>query len=107
MTFMGSFAILKGPSEHLRSMLTYDRAHFTLAWLGSMAMTLYLTFTAGGARGYVLVMASSGCQLLALLWYLITFLPGGGDGDEAPHAGYVDAAEAALRGLREAAGDVH
>lgn len=80
MTFMGSFAILKGPSEHLRSMLTYDRAHFTLAWLGSMAMTLYLTFTAGGARGYVLVMASSGCQLLALLWYLITFLPGGATG---------------------------
>ena len=80
LTFMGSFAILKGPGEHLRSMLAFDRIHFTVGYMGSMALTLYLTFTAGGAKGYVLVMAASALQLLALLWYLVTFLPGGAMG---------------------------
>jgi len=78
--FMGSFAILKGPGEHLRSMLTFERIHFTVLYLGSMMLTLYLTFTAGGAKGYVLVMAASALQLLSLLWYLVTFLPGGAMG---------------------------
>lgn len=78
--FMGSFAILKGPHEHLWSMLAYDRIHFTVAYLGSMMLTLYLTFTVGGAQGYVSVLAASGIQLLALLWYLVTFLPGGAAG---------------------------
>lgn len=74
--FMGSFAILRGPVEHMRSMMAYDRIHFTLVYMGSMMMTLYFTFTAGGARGYVLVLGSSALQLLSLLWYLVTFLPG-------------------------------
>jgi hypothetical protein len=74
--FMGSFAVLRGPAEHARSMMARDRAHFTLVYLGSMATTLYFTFTAGGARGYALVLGSSALQLLALLWYLVTFLPG-------------------------------
>ncbi|KAL9180037.1 hypothetical protein ACHAXT_008007 [Thalassiosira profunda] len=79
-TFMGSFAILKGPMEHLKSMLAADRIHFTAMYLGSMLLTLYLTFTVGGAKGYILVLAASGAQLLALLWYLVTFLPGGATG---------------------------
>ncbi|KAL7542860.1 hypothetical protein ACHAXR_012158 [Thalassiosira sp. AJA248-18] len=79
-TFMSSFAILKGPYEHFKSMLAYDRIHFTVVYLGSMMMTLYLTFTAGGAQGYVLVLGASMLQLVALLWYLVTFLPGGAMG---------------------------
>ncbi|KAL7515481.1 hypothetical protein ACHAXN_013118 [Cyclotella atomus] len=79
-TFMSSFAILKGPQAHLMSMLAGDRIHFTVMYLGSMLLTLYLTFTAGGAKGYVLVLGSSALQLLALMWYLITFLPGGAMG---------------------------
>jgi hypothetical protein len=33
--------------------------------------------TKGGVQGYALVMAASGVQLVALIWYLISFLPGG------------------------------
>jgi hypothetical protein len=76
-TFMGSFAVLRGPHAHAMSMLAGDRIHFTVVYVGSMLLTLYLTFTAGGAKGYVLVLASSALQLLALMWYLVTFLPGG------------------------------
>lgn len=77
LTFMGSFGILKGPAEHLKSMFASDRMFFTTIYLGSMLVTLYLTCTKGGIKGYTYVMAASGVQLVALLWYLLSFLPGG------------------------------
>jgi hypothetical protein len=80
LTFMGSFAILKGPVEHLTSMFTADRMFFTTIYFGSMFLTLYLTFTKGGINGYVLVLSASGVQLVSLLWYLLSFLPGGSMG---------------------------
>jgi len=76
-TFMGSFGIMKGPKEHLVSMCTMQRMPFTIIYFGSMMSTLYLTCTKGGMKGYALVLISSGVQLIALLWYLISFLPGG------------------------------
>ncbi|EEC51002.1 predicted protein, partial [Phaeodactylum tricornutum CCAP 1055/1] len=79
-TFMGSFGILKGPMEHLQSMFAADRLYFSFLYIGSMAMTLYFTFTHGGASGYLLVMAASAVQLVCLFWYLISFLPGGAAG---------------------------
>lgn len=33
--------------------------------------------TKGGVKGYAMVMSASGVQLVSLLWYLISFLPGG------------------------------
>jgi len=77
LTFMGSFGIMKGPKEHLLSMVQPDRLWFTTFYLGSMFATLYFTFSKGGASGYLLVMSASAAQLIALLWYLISFLPGG------------------------------
>jgi len=77
LTFMGSFAILKGPYEHFSSMFTVQRMPFTTIYLGSIAMTLYLTCTKGGLKGYAYVLIASGVQLMALLWYLVSFLPGG------------------------------
>lgn len=75
--FMGSFGILKGPWEHFSSMFSGDRMLFTTIYLGSMFATLYFTFTIGGPKGYLVVMGSSGAQLMALLYYLVSFLPGG------------------------------
>ncbi len=75
-TFMSSFAILKGPYEHFKTLLSGDRLHFTTIYIGSMILTIYLTFTAGGMEGYVLVLGASGMQLVSLVWYLVTFLPG-------------------------------
>jgi Got1/Sft2-like family len=80
LTFMGSFAILKGPVEHLQSMLQPDRLSFTFVYLASMFLTLYFTFSFGGASGYLLVIGASVGQLVSLLWYLISFLPGGASG---------------------------
>jgi Got1/Sft2-like family len=80
LTFMASFAILRGPAEHLSSMLHRDRLAFTGIYLASMLVTLYCTFSHGGASGYVLVLSASAIQLISLLWYLISFLPGGAAG---------------------------
>jgi len=76
-TFMASFGIMKGPYEHLVSMFTVDRMFFTTIYIGSILATLYLTCTKGGMKGYALVLIASGIQLIALLWYLVSFLPGG------------------------------
>lgn len=80
LTFMSSFAILRGPVAHFAGMVDAERLPFTIFYVGSMFMTLYFTFTAHGAKGYVTVMTCSGLQLLALLWYLLAFLPGGAQG---------------------------
>jgi Got1/Sft2-like family len=80
LTFMGSFGILKGPMEHLKSMFAGDRLLFTTIYFGSMLATLYLTFSKGGLQGYVLVLSASAVQVVALIWYLISFLPGGAMG---------------------------
>jgi len=80
LTFMGSFGILKGPKEHLMSMFEAERLYFTFIYLGSMMATLYFTFSFGGASGYVLVISASAAQLVALIWYLVSFLPGGSAG---------------------------
>lgn len=80
LTFMASFGILKGPTEHLVSMFQWDRVYFTSIYLGSMFLTLYCTFSFGGASGYLLVIGASMVQMVALLWYLISFMPGGAMG---------------------------
>jgi hypothetical protein len=78
--FMSSFAVLKGPMAHFKGMLEMERLPFTAIYITSMVATLYCTFSYGGATGYILVLGASGCQLVALLWYLISFLPGGSAG---------------------------
>ena len=80
LTFMGSFAILRGPYAHLKGMLDQDRLPFTVVYISSILATLYFTFTAHGVKGYVSVMIASGFQLVSLLWYLVAFLPGGAAG---------------------------
>ena len=80
LTFMGSFSMLSGPAAHLRSMLSPDRLAFTGVYLSTTFSTLYLTFSYGGVSGYFLVLASTCLQLLALVWYLVTFIPGGSRG---------------------------
>lgn len=80
LTFMSSFAVLRGPMDHIRGMLAPDRLLFTSIYVGSMAATLHFTFRKGGVRGYIYVLSCSALQIVALLWYLISFVPGGSAG---------------------------
>eukprot|EP00752_Nemacystus_decipiens_P009725 g8685.t1 len=75
--FMGSFAMLKGPAAHMKSMLARDRLPFSVAYLGSMGGTLYACLV---LQSYVMVVGFSAVQLLALAWYFLSFVPGGSQG---------------------------
>ncbi|CBN73959.1 conserved unknown protein [Ectocarpus siliculosus] len=75
--FMGSFAMLKGPVAHLKSMLARDRLPFTVAYVGSMGATLYACLI---LQSYMMVVTCSVIQLLALAWYFLSFVPGGSQG---------------------------
>ncbi|KAI9314383.1 Got1/Sft2-like family-domain-containing protein [Dichotomocladium elegans] len=69
-----SIAMLRGPMAHLRHMMSVERLPFTLSYLGTMAMTLYFSI---GARSYILTIISAILQLVALLWYFGSYIPGG------------------------------
>jgi len=80
LTFMFSFAILRGPSVHLAAMMRPERRIFSAIYLFSMFATLFATLRVGGVKGYFAVLMFSGIQLLALMWYLLSSLPGGSAG---------------------------
>ena len=80
LTFMGSFSMLAGPAAHCKSMFQSDRLAFTAVYFSTTIATLYFTFSYGGISGYVFVLSATVIQLLALLWYLVTFIPGGSRG---------------------------
>ena len=76
LTFMGSFAILRGPDAQWADMLSpADRLRFTIVYLGSMVATLYFTFYGHDVlqQGYFALMVASDFHVLALLWYLSAF----------------------------------
>jgi hypothetical protein len=79
-TFMCSFIILRGPWAHFTGLISFDRLPFTCVYFASMIGTLYATFSFRGAKGYIIVLVFSILQLLALLWYLVAFIPGGSQG---------------------------
>ncbi len=72
--YMSSFGLLKGPMAHILSMLAIDQLPFTISYVASMLATLYAALI---ARSYVLVVVSSSLQLLALAYYMLSFIPGG------------------------------
>ncbi|KAG9307329.1 hypothetical protein G9A89_017157 [Geosiphon pyriformis] len=69
-----SFALLHGPMAHLRHILSMQRLPFTFAYLGSMIATLYF---AVGLHSYILTIIFSIIQVLALIWYVVSYFPGG------------------------------
>ncbi|OZJ05407.1 hypothetical protein BZG36_01987 [Bifiguratus adelaidae] len=69
-----SVFLLNGPYNQLMHMISRQRIPFTIAYVGSMAFTLWASI---GLRNYVLTIISSVLQLLALLWYFASYIPGG------------------------------
>ncbi|GAB5589957.1 Protein transport protein sft2 [Umbelopsis nana] len=69
-----SVALLRGPWAHAKHMMSLERLPFTAAYLGTMALTLYFSI---GARNYVLTIICAVLQIVALLWYFGSYVPGG------------------------------
>jgi hypothetical protein len=75
--FMSSFALLRGPSAHLMSMMTADRLPFSISYVGSMFLTLYAALV---VRSYLFVVLASTLQIATLAYYFLSFIPGGTTG---------------------------
>ncbi|WWD21282.1 hypothetical protein CI109_105766 [Kwoniella shandongensis] len=72
--FMLGFAILHGPWNHLKHILSPERIPFSLAYFGSLFLTL---FFAVGIRSTLGTLVAAIIQVVALLSYLAAYFPGG------------------------------
>ena len=75
---MFSFSFLWGPMNHLRNLLgTRDRLPFTTVYLVTLFATLYFAM---GLQSTVLTVIAASAQVIALLWFVLSFIPGGQTG---------------------------
>jgi len=74
---MGSFSFLWGPVNHAKHLFNRERLPFTSVYIGSLALTLYFAM---GLQSTVLTTIAAVCQVCALLWFVISYIPGGQTG---------------------------
>lgn len=74
---IGSFFALRGPSNQLAHMSTKERLPLTLGFIGSMVATIYVSMV---LHSYILSVLFSVIQVIALLYYAISYFPGGSAG---------------------------
>ena len=74
---ISSFSLLWGPMSHFKHLFSVQRLPFTTAYFGSMLATLYFSLW---LRSTVLTVIFAVIQILALVWYIVSYIPGGQTG---------------------------
>ncbi|KAG2438080.1 hypothetical protein HXX76_005689 [Chlamydomonas incerta] len=74
---MSGFIQLRGFKQQLTHMMSADRLPYSLGYVGSVLATLYAALV---MRSYLLSLLCSGLQVVALLYYLLSYFPGGANG---------------------------
>ncbi|EIE25582.1 tetraspanning membrane protein [Coccomyxa subellipsoidea C-169] len=74
---MGAFVSLRGWKSQLLHMFSAERLPFTIGYVGSMAGTLYAALA---LHSYILSLVCCCLQVVALLYYTISYFPGGTNG---------------------------
>jgi len=75
--FLASWAVMMGPLQYVQHLLSGPRLPFTAAYFGSIALTLYFSL---GLHSTILTFVAAIAQLVALLWYLVSYFPMGSTG---------------------------
>jgi len=75
--FLASWAALMGPIQYIQHLVSGARLPFTAAYFGSIALTIYFSV---GLHSTILTLLSSIVQLVALIWYLVSYFPMGSTG---------------------------
>ena len=70
---LGSFSFLWGPWNHIRHLFGRERLPFTLVYLGTLVSTLYFALS---LQSYMLTSIAAVGQVVALLWFVISYIPG-------------------------------
>ncbi|XP_015754573.1 PREDICTED: protein transport protein SFT2-like isoform X1 [Acropora digitifera] len=74
---IGSFSLLWGPVNHVKHLCSFGRLPFTAAYFGSMFATLYMAII---VKSTVLTAVCAVLQIIALIWYFVSYIPGGSTG---------------------------
>ncbi|XP_071946245.1 uncharacterized protein [Antedon mediterranea] len=74
---ISSFSLLWGPWAHIKHLCSVQRLPFTIAYFGTMAATLYFAMV---TKSTILTFVCAICQVIALTWYIISYIPGGQTG---------------------------
>ncbi|GAA6036172.1 hypothetical protein JCM8097_006814 [Rhodosporidiobolus ruineniae] len=72
--FMVGFSILQGPLAHLKHIFSAERLPFTIAYFGSLVLTLVLALV---KHSYFGTLICGAIQCLALVFYFVSYFPGG------------------------------
>lgn len=75
--FLSSWAILQGPLVYAQHLFSAPRLPFSAAYFGTIALTLYFSLGLGST---ILTLLAAIFQLLALVWYLVSYFPMGSSG---------------------------
>ncbi|KAF2463227.1 SFT2-domain-containing protein [Lindgomyces ingoldianus] len=75
--FLASWGVLMGPITYMQHLISGARLPFTAAYFGSIALTLYFSLS---LHSTILTFIASIAQLVALLWYLVSYFPMGSTG---------------------------
>ncbi|XP_028393652.1 protein transport protein SFT2-like [Dendronephthya gigantea] len=74
---LGSFSLLWGPYHHLKHLLSVERLPFTVTYFGSMSATLYVAIF---MKSTLLTLFCAVIQVITLIWYIASYIPGGTSG---------------------------
>ncbi|KAK9362698.1 Got1/Sft2-like family-domain-containing protein [Lipomyces starkeyi] len=75
--FVLSFGCLQGPMNYLLHLISLNRLPFTLAYFGSIALTLVFSL---GKRSPILTILACVVQIVAAIWYTVSYFPMGTQG---------------------------
>ncbi|CAF1313113.1 unnamed protein product [Adineta ricciae] len=75
--FLSSFTMLWGPMNHLKHLINIERLPFTMSYLVTLFGTIYFSVW---IQSYFLTAAFALFQIGALIWYIISYIPGGARG---------------------------
>lgn len=72
--FVISFGVLQGPVNYVVHLISPNRLPFTLAYFGSIIMTLVFSI---GLKSALLTIFAAIIQVLAAIWYTVSYFPMG------------------------------
>ena len=71
---LGSFSLLWGPYHHFKHLVSVERLPFTVTYFGSMSATLYVAIF---MKSTFLTLFCAIIQVITLIWYIVSYIPGG------------------------------
>lgn len=74
---IASFSLLWGPVNHVKHLFSAQRLPFTVSYFGAMFGTLYFALS---VQSTVLTILFAIAQILALVWFVVSYVPGGQTG---------------------------